>query len=414
MTGAAVHRVRVSTGDFRGAYGPVAADAPDLTGGWRPLRVLGAASGGGLALPQADPTPEHLYAPRGVLLDPAPGGGVRVVAADTGNHRLMVWRSVPGSDGAACDAVLGQPDPRSEGPQAGGRGPERGLHLPTGLARVTGAGHDLVLVADGWNHRLIGYDAALADDAEPVFLMGQNTFGEVTENAGGEPDGASLYWPFGVTWHDGWLWVCDTGNRRVLGWRGLPASPRHSADVVLGQPSPHGREENRGGPPGPASFRWPHAVAICDGVFWVADTGNHRLLGWRLPVTGDRPADLVLGQSGFTTAEEVPHRPQGPHRLRFPYSVAAADGSLLVADTANNRVLGWSGPIAGVGAPADHVLGQDDLDRSGENRWTAVTADGLCWPYGLSAITPPEQIGAAPLLAVADSGNNRVVLWHRS
>jgi hypothetical protein len=77
---------------------------------------------------------------------------------------------------------------------------------------------------------------------------------------------------------------------------------------------------------------------------------------------------------------------------------------LIVADTSNNRVLIWHGvPRTGAGVPADTVLGQADLDANGENRWDAVADDSLCWPYGLSL--------AGDLLAVADSGNNRVMFW---
>ena len=50
-------------------------------------------------------------------------------------------------------------------------------------------------------------------------------------------------------------------------------------------------------------------------------------------------------------------------------------------------------------------------DPAGENRWSAVTPDSLCWPYGLSAAPDP---GYGQVLAIADSGNNRVVLWHRT
>ena len=413
--------MRISVGPDAGRQGVApGATGGDVTGGWTPWRVLGADSTFSLALPDADPTASQLYAPRGVLLDTDPGtGSTRVVAADTGNHRLMVWPSLPDADGADCAVVVGQPDMRSEGPQAGGRGPRRGLHLPTGLARCrTADGADLVLVADGWNHRVLGYDAHLSvADPEPVWWLGQPSLEDVEANRGGEPGPSTLYWPFGVTWVDGWLWVSDTGNRRVLGWHGLPATPDAPADVVLGQPTPDERGENRGGAVGPDTFRWPHQVVVLDGVLWVADAGNHRLLGWWLPVGGDRPADLVLGQAGFDTAAEMPHRPQGPARLRFPYAVTAAGERLLVADTANNRVLVWDDPpgltrpdLPVVGAPAQAVLGQLNLDSSGENRWTAVTDDGLCWPYGLSAHHDPVL---GDLVAVADSGNNRVVLWRR-
>jgi hypothetical protein len=79
-------------------------------------------------------------------------------------------------------------------------------------------------------------------------------------------------------------------------------------------------------------------------------------------------------------------------------------GRLAVADTANNRILLWDGvPFDGRGA--DHVLAQHDFGSNGENRWTSVQRDTLCWPYGLSL--------RGDTLAVADSGNNRVMVWRR-
>jgi hypothetical protein len=77
-----------------------------------------------------------------------------------------------------------------------------------------------------------------------------------------------------------------------------------------------------------------------------------------------------------------------------------------VADTANNRILLWDGPPAGPADGADGVLGQLTFSGNGENRWDAITDDSLCWPYGLTA--------NGDHLAIADSGNNRVVIWARS
>ena len=91
------------------------------------------------------------------------------------------------------------------------------------------------------------------------------------------------------------------------------------------------------------------------------------------------------------TGEDLPH----------PADVAAA-----VADTANNRVLLWDGmPDGPICAGAQYVLAQPDFGSNGENRWTSVQHDTLCWPYGLSL--------CGDTLAVADSGNNRVMLWRR-
>ncbi|MCU0280059.1 MAG: hypothetical protein MUE31_14365, partial [Candidatus Nanopelagicales bacterium] len=161
------------------------------------------------------------------------------------------------------------------------------------------------------------------------------------------------------------------------------------------------REDNSGAL-GDATFRWPHAVTGDELTLYIADAGDHRVLGFSPP--GSPTAGLVLGQESTEVSEEFKNRPQGPHRLRFPYAVASDAGRLIVADTSNNRILLWHGlPRSGAGSPADTVLAQPDLDANGENRWDAVADDSLCWPYGLSL--------AGDLLAVADSGNNRVVFW---
>lgn len=360
-----------------------------------PVLRLGAASPGGLALPAAQPTPGQLYAPRGVYLDTE-----RLIVADSGNHRVLIWHGLPTTDGAPAAVVLGQPDFISEGPAAGGRGPANGLHLPTGVLVVAGR----LYVADAWHHRVLVWEQVPERSATPPdYALGQDSLDAVEPNRGAAPDGWSLYWPYGLGWCAGWFYIADTGNRRVLGWRGLP-DPGQPADLVLGQPAPTAYDENRGGAPGPASFRWPHAIAGDAATLYVADAGNHRVLGWSPPPTADRPADLVLGQPDFTSTQELAYRPQGPQRLRFPYALAVADGLLAVADTANNRVLIWpEAPRTGAFAPAELALGQADLDGNGENRWQAVAPDTLCWPYGLSLHDDR--------LAIADSGNNRVIIW---
>ena len=55
---------------------------------------------------------------------------------------------------------------------------------------------------------------------------------------------------------------------------------------------------------------------------------------------------------------------------------------------------------------ADYVLAQPDFASNGENRWTSVQHNTLCWPYGMSM--------RGDTLAVSDSGNNRVMLWRKS
>lgn len=404
---------------------PPPGPAPDLTGGAVPSLWLGAEPVGGLTLPAAMPTASQLYAPRAVWLDDD-----HLIAADTGNHRLLIWRG-PMEDRSshqAADVVLGQADFSTEGAQAGGRGPERGMRLPTGVIVVDGR----LVVADAWNHRILIWDQVpTRSDVAPDVILGQATPTEVDENRGGACGPLTFYWPFGLAMVGTTFYVADTGNRRVLAWSdGLP-EPDQAPDLVLGQPSADVREENRG-QLGPDSFRWPHDIAGIAGgagnhgragdqreagaesatgseLMIIADAGNHRLLGWQPQPTGDRPADLVLGQPDFTTGSEFPYAPQTATGLRFPYAidittdVATDRGLMAVADTANNRILLWDGVPRTSGVPASRVLAQPTFAANGENRWDTVAADTLCWPYGLSL--------HGGRLAVADSGNNRIVVW---
>lgn len=379
---------------------PTAVLADDHSGGWRPQTWLGAPAPGGLALPQAMPSMSWMYSPRGVFVDDD-----HVVVADSGNHRVLIWHGVPQADEQPADVVLGQPDGGTEGRAAGGRGPERGMNLPTGVAIVDGR----LIVADAWHHRILIWNAVpQSDDVAPDVVLGQPDSASVDPNAGGECSAGTFYWPFGFAVLGGRLWVADTGNRRVLGWSGGVPEPGQAADIVLGQPSPSGREENRGAAAGPASFRWPHAITGTPDLLLVADAGDHRVLGWAPHPVVDGPANSVLGQPDFVTAQEWPYGPHTGDRFRFPYAVDYDGELLVVADTANNRILMWDGlpeePLGG--RPADHVLAQPDFASNGENRWALVGRDTLCWPYGLSL--------HGDLLAVADSGNNRVMLWRRS
>jgi NHL repeat len=384
------------TVSIRRDTGPVA-PVVDRTDGWRPKVWLGAPAPGGLALPSGRPTMAWLYSPRGVFLDDN-----HVVAADSGNHRVLIWHGVPDADEQPADVVLGQPDGVTEGHAAGGRGPERGLSLPTGVLVHEGR----LIVADAWHHRvLVWNEVPTVSDVAPDLVLGQADPSSVEPNRGGACTAGSLYWPFGIAVVGGRFWVADTGNRRVLGWDGgLPAIDR-PADIVLGQPDATHCGENRGVGVGPNSFRWPHDIAGTDDVLLIADAGNHRVLGWRPVPDADEPADLVFGQPGFDTANEWPYSPQRGDGLRFPYAVALDGDRFAVADTADNRVLLWDGmPTAG--RPADHVLAQPTFAANGENRWSSVQPDTLCWPYGM--------VLHGDRLAVADSGNNRVVIWERT
>lgn len=95
------------------------------------------------------------------------------------------------------------------------------------------------------------------------------------------------------------------------------------------------------------------------GYLWVADTGNHRVLGFLnagLKENG-APADRLLGQPTWTNSGSG----IGPTRLTSPASLAVGTaGTLWICDT--NRILRFSTPaLKPLGAPADGVLGTLDF-----------------------------------------------------
>ena len=264
-----------------------------------------------------------------------------------------------------------------------------------------------LVVADAWNHRLLIWDRVpVASDVAPDVIVGQAGPTDVDENQGGPCGPTGFWWPFGVAVVAGRFWVADTGNRRVLGWDGIP-EPGQAPAVVLGQPDAASRDENRG-ELGPASFRWPHDLAGTDDLLLVADAGNHRLLGWNPHPAGDRPADRVWGQADFVTAEELPYAPQSGATLRFPYALAvdplAGDGGVLAVADTANNRV-----LVWDGVPA--ASGRPANRVLGQHDFAAVGENR--WDLvGRDTFCWPYGLSLhRGRLAVADSGNNRVMIW---
>jgi hypothetical protein len=87
----------------------------------------------------------------------------------------------------------------------------------------------------------------------------------------------------------------------------------------------------------------------------------------------------------------------------MPYGLAVQDNRLVVADTANSRLIGFDADILAMGVAATRIAGQRDFTEKGDNRWSRPARDSLCWPYGVAACDGT--------LVIADSGNNRVLVW---
>ena len=356
-----------------------------------------------IAIPIA-PTPTTMFGPRAACLL-SPTGPLWV--ADTGHHRLLCWQNLPTKDHQPADWIIGQPDFFHEGQNAKRTPGKSTFSVPTGICKC---GNGLA-VADAWNHRiLIWYNIPTDSHIPADLVLGQNNFLDNEPNRGNQqPTANTLHWPYGIFYYQGQLFVADTGNRRLLIWNQLPTENGQPADIVLGQPDMISRNENGGDSPTAASMRWCHDITMWDDNLVVTDAGNNRVMIWPgIPTENNTPCAVILGQKNFNFVElnQGFYLPNASS-LSMPYGVDIWGDYLIVADTANSRLVGWKkreSILLLQGADADFVIGQDNFTNKSENRnFGLPTRQSLNWCYGVKV--------CGENAVVADSGNNRVLIW---
>jgi sugar lactone lactonase YvrE len=335
-----------------------------------------------------------LCSPQGVAVDAQD----RLYIADTGNSRVLEYDSPLKSDAAnrlfGHDEFFGGTDCN-----AGDRS-ARSLCLPEGVA-VGPRGR--LYIADTGNSRVLEYDLPLASQVANMVLGQGGSFASGDCNAAGLSPSRTLCNPSGVTVdRDGRLYVADKVNNRVLEYGHAPLKS-DAASRIFGQKG-DSYASNAGGL-GAGSLCGPSGVLALANSLLVADSQNNRVLEYDLPLTRST-ADHVFGQDSFT--QNGPNG-VGTRGMHSPLDVAidrsTTPNRVYVADTENNRVLGWrDARDFKNGAPANIVLGQPDFSDWGCNTG-GVSAESLCNP---SAVT----VDAAGHLYVADMLNNRVLEYN--
>ena len=188
----------------------------------------------------------------------------------------------------------------------------------------------------------------------------------------------------------GSLWMQQ--GSRVVRFATPVSTNLPAANLVVGQldftESVVGQGANR--------FRAPAGMAQGGGKFAVTDPGNQRVLVWnRVPTANGSAADVVIGQPDFLGNLGGTSDTQ----MRLPIDCALASDKLIVCDRGNHRVLIWDMVPAANGQPASLAVGQAGFSTS----TPATTASGLNDPTGVWS--------DGTRLAVADRGNNRILIW---
>jgi uncharacterized protein (TIGR03437 family) len=221
------------------------------------------------------------------------------------------------------------------------------------------------------------------------------------------------------------VYVADTGNNRVLGFRSATGFANGQfADIVIGQPDlvttltqgPLFSTRTTG-------LTTPEGMAVDSaGNLYVIDAGNNRILSFPKPFSQTATVfpDIVIGQPTFATGAanqgglSATSLSFSASNSTLPASLAIdASGNLWVADAGNNRILRFNATVLGVqaasGPAADLVLGQPDFVSNGA---------GLPVPAltSFTSIQSPTGIAfdAAGRLFVSESVSGRrgrVLVW---
>ena len=135
---------------------------------------------------------------------------------------------------------------------------------------------------------------------------------------------------------------------RIVGWNAAPTTSRVPVDFAVGQPAVTENTPNNGGVSARSLGGGRNAMTVAGGKLIVADSANHRVLVWNaIPSVSGAPADAVLGQPDF--ASHVAGA--GLAQMNAPSGVAVLDGNLVVSDAGNGRLLVFQGiPSSGAAA----------------------------------------------------------------
>ncbi|WP_158527025.1 T9SS type A sorting domain-containing protein [Flavobacterium aciduliphilum] len=256
--------------------------------------------------------------------------GNKLLVSDFGNNRVLIWNSIPTSNGQPADVVLGQTSftTNTSGVSS------TSLWGPAGIFVSTNGN---LFVSDRLNHRVLIWNSIPTTNATAAdIVIGQPDF--VSNSPGNGASNLNKPWGLWVT-NDGKFLVADNTNHRVLIWNTIPTVNAAPADVVIGQ---LGFNSSTAGL-GAASLYFPAGVTVSpDGKLAVGETGNNRILLFNsVPTTNATAANVVLGQASFTTNTALyPSGTATSQNFRDVYNVSFdLNGRLFVTGRQTHRVL---------------------------------------------------------------------------
>lgn len=358
------------------------------------------------------------------------GAGAKLIVADRDNHRVLIWNTVPTSHNTAASLVLGQADFTSATPACSASA----MRAP---ADIVSDGTKLV-VADAENFRALVWSSLPTQNGQSAdAVLGQAD--AVTCTAPGTVNAQSLSEPRGVAIDsNGKIYVSDRTNNRIVRYAS-PVSTAAAPELVIGQAT---FGSNTAGA-SRTELRGPTRLSVVGSTLLVSDTTNGRLVTFSTNVIDGGEALSLLGKFAFDG--------EPSDEIVYPGAVASNDAALFIADYTRSgaKIFGsipnrnaaaanydWF-PVAGVSdtqirGPWDSVYCAGRVVMSDYTNHRFVVVDPTTTPPTISRAfgqpdlmsdlnpTPPTASSisdpyavacSGTRLIVADSRNNRVLIW---
>jgi len=308
------------------------------------------------------------------------------------------------ADGQDASVVIGQADFMSDGHNQDGLVAGNSFDYTYGNARF---GNGVLYLPDYYNYRVLGFSGVPAVNNQSAdFVLGQNTFTTTDEETGA----GGMDCPVNTGYTDNKLLVVDCSYSRAAIYDPAPAMGPGAATISFGQANFSDAESTCT----QTGLSLPDAGSVTvDGKVIIADTDNNRILIWNsIPGASGEPADLVLGQSDFTSCDD--NAPAGlPTGQTFdhPSGIWSDGEKLVVLDHYNHRAMIWTTFPTTNGQTADLVLGQGDFTH---NAFNDDNQDNIAnvGPTARTLSYPDLGVDYNGFqLCIADSENSRVLIW---
>lgn len=312
-------------------------------------------------------TRSGLASPEGIAVN---SSNNTVAVADRDNNRVVIWASLPFTNGQLSDYVLGQSNFISNNFGTS----SSALHSPRGVSYDSNLGY--LFVADTDNNRVLVWTSAINFNNQ----VANRVLGQVNMLSASSqpPTGQTLNRPARV--HVGHsssvVYIADTGNNRGLIFKTGISSDAQPADLVIGQPDMTSASANttQNGLSGVSSV----VADSLTGKVYAVDTENNRVL-----VYSNTTTDKSLITAPMNGAVNVSSTPtfsmysldRDGDALQYRIDIALDAEFTIGVKTFNQNVssIGWNGQTIGntygLGAIASFTLGVSDVLSADTTYW---------------------------------------------